>query len=1026
MRNIKSYTYLLFFLLCVMPEIIWAQRNTKTISGKVLFENDKEPIPGVTVWLKNTSNGTITDINGDYKITVKEEGTLVFSFLGMKTLEVPINNRSVINVTMVEDTETIDEVVIVGYGEQKKESVVGSISSLDPAKLVLPSSSLSNALAGQLAGVVAMSRSGEPGRASNAEFYIRGISSFAGNRSPLVLVDGIERSMDLVDVEDIESFSILKDAAASAVYGMRGANGVILITTRKGQKGKAKINVRGEYSLTSPTKTPEFINSVQWADLYNEAYRRTNFRDFYSPEAIEMYKNGTDPDLYPDIDWYHSIFKDQASSQRITANISGGSEMMDYYISGGMYNEGSIFRSATDIYDYDSSVRYSKFNFRANLNFTLTKTTKLNVNLSNIYEKSFAPGADKDQIYERTVSNAPNLYPLEYSNGQLAGPSNVGSGINPWNLLVHSGYSEQFWNSSQSLIGLTQDLDFVTKGLTANVKFSWDAFNTTRQWRTKEAQWYYAAGRDPQTGELITTLVNQGSSELGYGESREGTMTTYLEASLNYNRLFGEKHRVGAMFLYNHKILTKTGNVDKYTSLPYKNQGIAGRLTYAFKDKYLAEFNIGYNGSENFAPGHRFGLFPAGAIGWVVSSEPWYGNVSKVVNFLKLRGSYGVVGNDGIGDGKRWIYQSTIVGGGGFSYGIDGNSGAGGITIGDIENLDVSWEKAYKADAGIEFQLFNMIRVQADYFHEMRKGIFITRNSLPAITGLSTNPRVNIGEAKNQGMELSLEYAQNFTKDLYVTFRGNFSYAHNTLLNEDKPDYKYKYQNRTGKSINTRYGLVCLGLFQSEEEVKNSPVQTFSQNYGVGDRKYQDINGDGVIDDNDQVAIGFSSLPEITYGFGATAQWKGFDLNIFFQGVARVDQEPNGLGIRPFASDKSQAGILKQVYENIWRENNTPEQNAKAVFPRASMGYDQNNFRTSTATIYDASFMRLKNLEIGYTIPRKLLSKINFVESLRFYLSANNLLTFTKFKFWDPEIDSGNGGKYPTNRVLRLGLSANF
>ena len=638
------------------------KKQKRVITGVVRDSDTNEPIIGASVWLKNSSVGAVTDIDGKYSITIEGVGgVLEFSYIGMKKQEIAIIDQKSINVTLQPDTEVLDEVVVVGYGSQKKESVVGAISTLDIKKLKVPGASISNVLAGQLSGVVAMTRSGEPGKNSAADFYIRGVSSFKGTSTPLVLVDGIERDLDLVDTDDIASFSILKDASASAVYGVRGANGVILITTKKGEEGKPAINVRTEFGFTSPTKRPKMLDSARWAELYNEA----SSTKYYSDETIQKYREHSDPDLYPDVDWFDALFDDMAENQRVNLSITGGGDIVKYYVSGSFYNESSIYKNAGNIYGYDSSINYNKFNFRANIDLNLTKSTVLNVNLANIYEKSFGPGfGDNDNdIWGYTFNASPNAFPIEYSDGKLSGPS-TDSGFNPWNMLVHSGYREQFWNSAQALVGVTQDIGKLWKpleGLTANLKFSWDAWNTTLQRRSKTPTFYHARGRDDQ-GNLIYDdnngdgewdPVHTGSESLGFAIGRSGTMTRYLEGSLNYNRLFAEKHRVGALLLYNQKIHTNTQAGSGDAALPYKNQGLAGRVTYAFKDTYFAEVNVGYNGSENFARGHRFGFFPAAAIGWMMSNEKWFEPITNTVDMLKLKASYGKVGNDDIGGQRR-------------------------------------------------------------------------------------------------------------------------------------------------------------------------------------------------------------------------------------------------------------------------------------------------------------------------------------------------------------------------------------
>lgn len=1019
------------------------QQQKQTITGTILTGDTNEPAIGATVYLRNSTTGTVTDVNGKYSITVEGiGGVLEFSYIGYKKQEVAVTGQKTIDIVLQPDTEVLEEVVVVGYGSQKKESVVGAISTLDVTKLTVPGSSISNALAGQLSGIVAMSRSGEPGKNSAADFYIRGVSSFKGTSTPLVLVDGIERDLDLVDTDDIASFSILKDASASAVYGVRGANGVILITTKKGSVGKPQVNVRTEFGFTQPTKRPQMLGSAEWAELYNEAYGS----QYYSPEDIEKYRTNADPDLYPNVDWFDALFDDMAANQRVNLNITGGSDIVKYYVSGAFYNESSIYKNAGNIYGYNPSIRYNKFNFRANVDLNLTKSTVVNFNLANIYEKSFGPGyGDTDaDIWSYTFMTSPNAFPVQYSDGKLSGPSSD-SGNNPWNMLAHSGYREQFWNSAQSLIGVTQDIGELwkpLKGLTANIKFSWDAWNTTLQRRSKIDSFYHARGR-AEDGSLIYDRndegiwipVHTGDENLSFLIGRSGTMTRYLEGSLTYNRVFNEIHRVGALLLYNQKIHTNTQAGSGDDALPYKNQGLAARATYAFKDTYFAEVNLGYNGSENFARGQRFGFFPAVAVGWMMSNEKWFQPATKVIDMLKLKASYGKVGNDDIGGQRRWVYESTIVNSGSWNYGSDGNQGGTGIRIGEVENLNASWEEALKINAGIEFSLFNKIRVQADYFREERSGIFLQRAGLPAIVGVSTIPYVNIGKTLNQGFDATVEYTHQVNKDLMLTARGNFTFNRNELLNNDEPDWEYKYQNRIGKPFGSGgslqpFGLVAIGLFESQEEIDNSPVQNFGE-YRVGDIKYQDINGDGQIDSQDQIAIGYTNLPEITYGFGGTAQYKNWDFNIFFQGVARTSFFLNGSSIRtPFSSgNMERAAINEDIYGNVWMSTNTPEQNANVTYPRLSMGSGgagaSNNSQASTWWLRDGSFLRLKSVEIGYSLPKSLLQK-SFIKSLRFYAAGNNLLQFSPFKLWDPEKGSTDGSGYPLNRMFSIGFNANF
>ncbi|MCH5329666.1 MAG: TonB-dependent receptor [Alistipes sp.] len=1022
-----------FAVLCLFSSAwasVYGQSRSVTITGTV-YDEMNMPAIGANVLEKNTVNGVATDVNGRYSIKLENpSGVLEFSYLGYATQDVAVAGRTEIDVVLQPDNN-IEEIVVVGYGVQKKESVVGAISTVEVGNLKVNNSQLSTSLAGQLAGVVSLARSGEPGKDGAAEFYIRGVSSFQGSTTPLVLVDGIERDLDLVDTDDIESFSILKDASASAVYGVRGANGVIIITTKKGKEGRPEVKVRAETGITQSTRRPRFVNSEQWARMYNEA----TSSNYYSLSDLEKYSNQSDPDLFPDVDWINSLFKKLANNQRVNASISGGGQVARYYISGSFYNESSIFRNAGDIYGYNSSINYNKFNFRANVDMNLTKTTVLGVNLSNIYEKSFGPGSSKGDIWGYAFMTSPNAFPVEYSDGTISAPSNS-TGFNPWNLLVHGGYQEQFWNSAQSLISLNQDFGFITEGLQANIKFSWDAWNTQLQSRTKTPQQFHATGREADGSLIYGDPIYSGTESLSYSASAQSQVTTYLEGSITYNRMFANAHRVGALFLYNHKIRRITSGGSATTSLPYKNQGIAARVTYAYKDKYMVEFNMGYNGSENFAPGHRFGFFPAVSGGWLISEERFWKPVKEYISTFKIRASYGKVGNDQL-PGDRWLFLPTInESGNGFTMGESGGNGGTGMAEGRVENLAFSWEEETKLDVGLELTLFNSLRIQADYFDSHRTGILMTRGTLPGFAGMQEGgklPYVNVGETRNRGVDMSLEWNQKFG-EWFVTARGNFTYNRNLLVNNDEPDWQYLYQNRIGKPYGVGaaqpWGFLAVGLFESQEDIDNSPTQTFGE-YRVGDIKYQDINGDGVINSDDQIYLGYTTIPEITYGFGATASWRGLDVNVFFQGIAHVSFFESGASIRsPFSSNNMErSAIQRDVWDNGWRTDRPAAENAKAVYPRLAYGNEagsSNNNQPSSWWQRNGSFLRLKNVEIGYTLPKRWMSKTGFMKSLRIYASVSNAVTFSEFKLWDPEMGGGQGQGYPPNRVYSVGLNLNL
>ena len=1026
------------FVLCLAhsPEASAQEGGKLTITGVVTDELG-EPMIGAGVLVKNTVNGAITNLDGEYSIQVDAiggGGVLIFSSIGYADQEVAVNGREVINVQLQLDQLQLEEVVVVGYGTQKRESVVGAISSVDASNIKVPSAKLSTGLAGQLAGVVSVQRSGQPG-ASSADFYIRGVSSFQGTVTPLVLVDGVERDIDLVDTDDIASFSILKDASASAVYGVRGANGVILITTKKGDIGRPKVNIREETGITQPLIMPKFVNSQQFATMYNWA----RGEEYFSAEDIQHYVSQDDPDLYPDVNWIETMYRPIASNERVNVSVSGGTEVVKYFVSGSYYTESSIFKNAGNIYGYDSSISYDKFNFRANMDINLTESTVLSLNIANIYETKVSPGTGSGTIWGAAFSTSPNAVPYEYSDGTISRPS--GTIENPWNLLVHTGYYESFTNSAQSVIGLTQDFGKLwepLEGLTGNMKFSWDAYNYQSQGRTKTPRQYHAQGRDEEGNLIFGDPIVEGSTDLSYSAGGSSSMNTYMEASLTYNKVLDE-HRLGGMFLYNHSIKRTTLGGDKDTSLPYKNQGIAGRVTYAFRDRYFGEINVGYNGSENFAPGHRFGFFPAVSAGYLISEEEFWAPLKNTVNMLKFKASYGKVGNDQIG-GTRWLYLPTIISGNSATLGESGGNGGSGLAVGRPENLNFSWEEETKLNAGVEFELWRELRVMVDYFDSHRTGILMLRGGLPGIAGYQNGsklPYVNVGETRNRGVDMSAEWHKQIG-ELFLTARGNFTYNRNTLINNDEPDWKYKYQNRIGKpygvGASQPWGLLAIGLFESEEDIANSPVQTFGE-YRVGDIKYQDINGDGRIDADDEIYLGYTTLPEITYGFGLNAEFKGFDINVFFQGIGNVNFFLSGSSLTsPFSSTAiERSAVQLDVWNNGWDRLTNNGENlaaaAGALYPRLSIGSaagSSNNQQTSSWWQRDGSFLRLKNFEMGYNIPKKALARIGIIQSLRLYISGNNLLTFSKFNLWDPEQGGGQGASYPNNRIYSFGLNANF
>lgn len=980
------------------------------VKGKVIDENN-EPFAGVAIVAKKATNGVITGTDGSFEISVFEDDVLEISFLGYKTQNVNVDGRKEILVTLMPQTSELDQVTVVAYGKQRKESVIGAISSMKVDKITHAVSKLSNMLAGQMAGVVAVQRSGEPGEGS--DFWIRGVSTFGANNKPLVLVDGIERDLNLVDPDDVETFSILKDATATAIYGVRGANGVVLITTRKGKESsKPVINARMEASLLQPTKMPEMANAEEFMNMYNYAFMDSKGGVFYTEEAKAKYLNGSDPDLYPNINWMDEIYKKSTSSYRVNVNVTGGSKKVQYYVAGSYYRENGIFNPDKGL-GYNPSNNWSRFNFRSNLDIKLFPHTTLNINLSNQYDVKRQPN-NNGSLWVYTFKTIPIAIPKKYSDGTVARPT---IGENPYNLLNLNGYNEIFTNNAQSLIGLTQDFDPWVEGLKMNVKFSWDAVNYAHLNRSKNPSTYYASGRDAD-GNLQFTKNNDGNDYLTLYRDNSGHRTTYLEASISYERNFLDAHRFGALFLYNMKERTDNFPGSYIMSLPYRNLGIAGRVTYSYKDRYFIEGNFGYNGSENFAPKKRFGLFPSVAFGYMISNEKFWQPIQDVVSVFKIKGSYGLIGNDQIGGGRRFAFNSEIANSGSYNFGTQGQTGLNGLATGYPGSPNVSWEEAKKMNVGIEMEFFYSLKIDIDFFREHRSGIFIERASVPSIVGINVNPYMNLGEMRNQGVDASLQYSKRFNNGLAISARANFTFNRNEKLFDDQPHPLSPYKDVIGKPWGQQFGYIALGYFQSEEELANSPHQV--DNPRVGDLKYKDINGDGVVNTEDYVAIGRTDIPEINYGFGANLSYKGFDVAFFFQGIGNVTGFIVGPTINMSDTNQLFSNVHRDVALNYW----TPE-NPNAKYPRLSINGSQNNISPSTHNQIDKSFLRLKSAEIGYTLPKKISKKFGSTMT-RFYISGNNLLTFSKFKLWDPEIADAQGSQYPNMRVINFGINFNF
>ncbi len=1011
-----------------VPQIPKAQQNVNKgvkVTGNVTDEAG-EPLIGVTVFLKNDSTvHAITDINGTYHIAVpsNRKSVLSFRYIGFVPKDEVVDNRKILNIVMLEDVGQLDEVVVVAYGAQKKESVVGSITTVEPAKLkVSTTRSLSNNLAGVVTGIIGVQRSGEPGY-DNSSFWIRGISTFqTAGQTPLVLVDGIERSLDNIDPEEIESFSVLKDAAASAVYGVRGANGVILINTKRGAVGKPRVVVKSEFAFTQPVKLPKYIGAADYMQLLDDVLVDTGQSPIYT-DRIAKTRAGYDPDLYPDVDWIDAISKDYASNQRVTLDISGGTEVLRYSFVAAVYNEHGILERDKK-QEWDPSLKLQRYNVRSNVDLKLSPTTQLRFNIGGYLQDRNSTTKSVSTIFNNAFRAVPFQFPIQYSTGEIAATEEY----NVWSWATQHGYQRTSASKIETLFSLEQDLKFVTSGLKVKGTFSFDRYSTGTVVRSKSPDYYNAASGRNEEGELILSIKENGTNFLGHSPSGSyGNKSLYMEAAMYYDRVFAQKHAVSGMLLYNRR------HYDDGDKLPYRTQGVAGRASYTYGGKYVAEFNFGYNGSENFAKGKRYGFFPSGAIGWIISEEAFMQPIRNTISKLKIRASYGQVGNSNLG-GRRFAYLSTIQDDwntlGQYNWGVEGGYSRVGMAEGEFAVPDLTWEIVNKANIGLELGLFKgMVDLQLELFDERRHNIFMERSSIPATAGFIKQPWSNFGKVTNRGAEATLNVNKQINKDWFVSLMGTFTYAHNKVTEWDEPKAVIGTNRaKTGHSFDQRFGYVADRLFTEDDfddvatgKLKEGiATQSFAATVRPGDVKYVDVNKDGAIDTYDKTAIGGPLTPEIVYGFGLNMRWKDLDFGVLFQGLGRTWNTLSG-NIIP-ASNKGTTYNIFTNYEDRWTAEN-PSQHV--FYPRLDYGTNSNNSQVSTWWLRNMSFMRLKNIELGYSFPKRWMQDIR-LSGARLFVRGTNLLTFSDFKLWDPELSSTTGAAYPAMKSLSAGFEIRF
>jgi TonB-linked outer membrane protein, SusC/RagA family len=999
-----------------------------TVTGVVKDKLD-QPIPGVSVVVQNkNTQGTTTNAKGEFKLQCLSTDVLVFTHTGYIELIRPINNTLVMEVVMEAKAGSLEDVIVTSYGgKQKKISVVGAQTTVSAKELQHPVANLSTMLAGRVAGVIGVQRSGLPG-SNSADIWIRGIQTFGGNPSgALIIIDGVQgRDLNSIDPEDIESFTILKDASSTAVYGSLGANGVILINTKKGKAGKVKLMANYNHGTTSFTKVPKIADAKTYMELKNEALIASGQEPQFTQEYIDSTLSGTaNPYRFPNVDWMDLLFKKYSFNKRLNVSATGGSENTKYYTSVAYYDETSLLKTDPQV-DYDATTLFRRFNYTSNIDMDLTKTTKFSLYINGYITNFNEPGWGATQAFAQAQNASPVFYPPMYPGNLVSG---IGYGAtpspNPWAAVTQTGYVKRFQSKINSSIYLTQNLDFITKGLNIRGLYSYDLFNESWERRIRNRSIYYLNQTDPYKpdGSLNLEQMIAGSDDLGFASSNGGTRQFTLEGQVSYDRYFGD-HHVYSTVVYNQLSHLNPFNGTLSNYIPFRQQNVAGKVTYSYNDKYFTEITAGYNGSENYAPSNRYGFFPSIGVGWVLSREKFFEPLDKIFQFFKIRYSNGIAGAPGTG--LRFGFLTLVTNSArGISFGIPGQTKSyAGVNISQY-GADVRWATAHTQDLGLEFNVLNnKLSFVLDYFRSHRSGVFLTRRDFPDYAGLQYNPVGNYGILDVAGFDGTVELqAIPLSKKVSVSFRGNFTYNTDVLRENREAPYADPYQERRGHNLLAHYGYIAEGIFQSQKEIDNSPSQIALGNPRVGDLKYKDLNGDGVIDMYDQTKISRWDVPNFVYGFGANVNVGRFYLSVFFQGISGASRLMEGNAAMPFSGGGNDGNIY-MISTDRWTEENPAE---RPWFPRLGWGSTatSNNTVASTWWVKDMSFIRLKTVDLGYNIPREPFKKIGLT-SARIYFSGVNLLYWSKFKLWDPELNTNNGNTYPNTRNMSIGLQANF
>ena len=1014
----------------------------------IVLDSLNTPLSGATVMLKGSAVGTQTDNEGKFSFpSLAEDATLVISYTGFVTQEVAVNKRSQLTIVLQQDPSSLDEVVVVAFGTQKRTDMVGAVTTVKPDDLRVPSSNLTTALAGQAAGIIAYQRSGEPGQ-DNADFFIRGVTSFGtGKVDPLILIDGVElgvTELARLRPDDIESFSIMKDATSTALYGARGANGVIFVTTKQGKEGRASVSFRAESSLSMPTTNVELADPVTFMKLYNEALISRNPFEApeYTQEKIDATAEGTNPIIFPATDWRKALFKDQTLNHRYNLNVSGGGKVARYYVAGSYAQDNGILK-VNGTNNFNNNIDLKSYTLRANVNIDLTKSTELIVRLNGNFDDYMGPIEGGTALYNKVIRTNPvdfvPFYPKDEAHQHVKhimfGGLVEREFLNPYADMVR-GYKDYTRSLMMAQMEIKQDLSFLTDGLRFRSMFNTNRISRFDIERSYKPFYYDLESFDRRTGEYSIYSFNEtsGTEFLDFGlnqDLRQQSSVFYMESALDYNRTFADKHSLSGLLVYimRSNIDAKASSLE--LSLPSRNLGLSGRATYAYDSRYFLEFNFGYNGSERFHKDFRWGFFPSVGVAWSVSNEKFWEPVQEYINKFRLRATYGLVGNDAIGSASdRFFYLSKVnmnSSARGFAFGTESKRNISGVNVDRYANPLVTWEESHKTNIAVELGLFNKVNIQADFFAEVRKNILMDRADIPSTMGLTAAVKANVGEAAGRGMDISIDYSHNFSNSTWIQARGNFTYATNEYRVYEEPVYENEWwKSRVGYSLNQPRGYIAERLFVDDEEVENSPTQDFGVINIAGDIKYKDVNGDGVITALDQVPIGFPTVPEIIYGFGFSFGWKQLDISAFFQGSAHssfwmggtVDGVTGPVNVQPFVGGKQ---ILKAFADSHYSPENP---DIYARWPRLSTLDQTNNTQLSTWWLHNGEFIRLKQAEVGYSLPRALAERL-YMKSLRLYVSGTNLWTLSGFKLWDVEM-GGNGLGYPVQKVFNLGINLTF